>query len=556
MNDTLEASRKTPHEDSKFESLKDVEFAGDNPPEEDETPEKDSPGEIALDEKVARLREPFEIDEAVRIEHEERLSQWQADSDARASELESLREEEERLEDEEETISGKMKDQQGKFSTRLRTKLGMRDKTVTELASRRRDVQRRLYEIGMRKEDIDSKEQSAKIDLDYLYREPEYEESPEPLTVEQKEQFLDPEALSELSLEEYIALWRRLNPFYASHVTRQGIRDHNSMFYHSAGMGEFQSGFTEMLERGKAIHSGGEVHYGITEGFTEEDVSHALEIAMPSYEDDIDERLEAGDDPEDVANWFVDHLPMNYTWASAEPWSDLNAIHFGRNTCLDETYGAEKGNEVFYIFPIDVIASQNRFGGHIGSSFSTAQVKSERKWNDMFVWSETGRIPLDAGIVFLPKSTLVSPETGSVYETVESINERGEIKREPFLDEEIVQTLIKTIETLEQEDFYNPEKGSIYDVLYDRERREALKERLKNEFHLSDEIIDHIFEGNIELIRSPKDYAENDMFASSARADGFDLDSLSQEEKFRLSVSYGLERRSLGFKKAEKTIPA
>ncbi|MBR3131176.1 hypothetical protein IKG31_01230 [Candidatus Saccharibacteria bacterium] len=40
MNDTLEASRKTPHEDSKFESIKDVEFAGDNPPEEDETLEK------------------------------------------------------------------------------------------------------------------------------------------------------------------------------------------------------------------------------------------------------------------------------------------------------------------------------------------------------------------------------------------------------------------------------------------------------------------------------------------------------------------------------------
>ena len=66
----------------------------------------------------------------------------------------------------------------------------------------------------------------------------EYESLPEEMpSPEEKKAELTFEKMAELSTEEYLELWKHLNPFYVTHVTRQGVRDHNSMIYHSGGMG-------------------------------------------------------------------------------------------------------------------------------------------------------------------------------------------------------------------------------------------------------------------------------------------------------------------------------
>lgn len=561
MNETPESplSAESPAS-ADFDSLRDVEFAGDQSPavETAETIETHEDAEaLTLEEKVARLRAPFEADEAVRTAREHRLSQLKIEADTRAEELDSLRKTRDGLLAKQSSLSAAVTEQQRKFTSRLRLRLGMKNRTVAGLASRRNIVQGQVYALDHRENELAALEDTSRLETDELLRQPDYEPHPEPLSVAEKARLLTPEALAELSLDEYIALWRRLNPFYASHVTRQGIRDHNSMFYHSAGMGEFSHGFTEMLGAGKSLHSASEVRYGLPpEGFTEDDVRHALKIAIKDRGKDIDERLTEGASTAEVADDLVDHLPYNYTWASAEPWSDVNAIHFGRNTCLDETYGAEKGNEVFYIFPIDVIASQSRFGGHVGRGFDTAQVASERKWNDMFVWSETGRIPLDSGIVFLPKSAEVSPETGSLYETVESIGPNGEKVREPFLDEAVVQTVDKIIQTLEGEGAFDEYGLLSYEHTSTQAQCDALVARFRDEFGLSQELAERLLDKRSDLLCSRHRIIQDDMLKFQAERDGFSPDTMDEEEKYRIYLRYNLEFRTFGFQKAKNPTPA
>ena len=253
------------------------------------------------------------------------------------------------------------------------------------------------------------------------------EEAPEALpSPEQKERELTFEHLSGISTEEYLELWRHLNPFYTTHVTRQGIRDHSGMMYHTAGVGAFQNGGKEVFADGKILRTPAEARYGLPADFTEEDVAKALEEMVPQ-----DDEFE-GWTPQQI----LQNLPFNSTMASADPWADKQAIHFAQHTVLDELYGGERNNEVFFVFPTDVLASQCKFGGHMHGDLTTAQVSSERKWNDLFVWPEDGKIPLDAGFAFLPKSQMVDRKTGSKYATREVVDEEGNTELVPEKDEE------------------------------------------------------------------------------------------------------------------------
>ncbi|MDD5074197.1 MAG: hypothetical protein PHU92_03445, partial [Candidatus Shapirobacteria bacterium] len=84
---------------------------------------------------------------------------------------------------------------------------------------------------------------------------------------------------------------------------------------------------------------------------------------------------------------------------------------------------AEEGNEAFLVYPVDVLASQYKYGfGYDRMNFiHHANDRDFRRLgmdNDVFVWPGTldnPGIPVDSGIVFLPKNSLVDPETGSIY---------------------------------------------------------------------------------------------------------------------------------------------
>lgn len=248
------------------------------------------------------------------------------------------------------------------------------------------------------------------------------------LSNEQKRQLLKPEVLAALSTEQYIDLWKQLNPYFLSHVTRQGMRDHSAMVYHSSGMGEFTNGFKNALLDQKLIRP-----------------PYALGPLQERTEDAVREWLGSWVLDESTEQKALDKLDklMNFNFGAAPKYPDKTAVHFATEIVADQYYGAESGNEVFFIFPTDTIASQYDFAFN-GKEKDFTKPQSETKWNDIFVWPQTvtnAGISIDAGFVFLPKSTLVDPQSGSKYAS-EFVEIDGKEMRVLIEDPEMVRKCI------------------------------------------------------------------------------------------------------------------
>ena len=260
-----------------------------------------------------------------------------------------------------------------------------------------------------------------------------YEKTQElPLTNQEKRRLLRPEVLADLSMSEYITLWRRLNPHFLSHVTRQGFRDHSGMAYHTAGLQEFQNGFLDVLKDNKVLRPPLAL-----QGLQSRD-----ETTVKKYLDET-EVLQAENEVE--AQKRLDNL-LNHHLADAPKYPDKTAVHFAAQTVADMFYGGERNNEVFFIYPADVIASQHDFAFNWdGGNFSKPTAAGESQWNDVFVWPETLDNPgvsLDTGVVFLPENTPVDPDTGSKY-VVETKIVAGEEKRVMVEDTVLVNSFLE-----------------------------------------------------------------------------------------------------------------
>ena len=253
-----------------------------------------------------------------------------------------------------------------------------------------------------------------------------------PLSIEEKEELLKPEALAQLSTEEYIKLWKRLNPYYLSHVTRQGFRDHNAMVYHSAGIGQYSNGFVEVAEDEGIIRPPIFIRENGLRSRDKESVRRWLE----------DNEIFKGN--KEQAQRRVHGLVNIQRVVDTPKYPDATAVHFMTEHVGNGYYGGERGNEVFFVFPTDVVASQNNFYFN-GKEKSFTKPQSEEKWNDVFVWSKTQEnlgVPIDAGLVFLPNSTLVDPETGSKYASKIIIGEDGAKKRVLIEDSSIAERVV------------------------------------------------------------------------------------------------------------------
>ncbi|MDD3475056.1 MAG: hypothetical protein PHP08_04155 [Candidatus Dojkabacteria bacterium] len=285
--------------------------------------------------------------------------------------------------------------------------------------------------LGLEKQDLKSSEKKE-------YENPTIKElvsayyekiSNTPLENDEKRDLLKLEVLANLETDEYIKLWKRLNPYFLSHVTRQGFRDHIGMVYHSAGVAEYTSGFTNIMDDEAKIASPLELE-GLKSRNKESVRKWLGDWVLEGNEEQAMEKL---------------HNLIEFHLASAPKYPDKTAIHFMAEVVGNDYYGAESNNEVFFIFPSDVIASQYNyaFNGR-EKDFTTPQ--SEMKWNDVFVWpkeSDNQGIMIDAGFVFLPNSALVDPETGSKYESKIIHDENGEEKRILIEDESIFNKYIQ-----------------------------------------------------------------------------------------------------------------
>lgn len=313
-----------------------------------------------------------------------------------------------------------------------------------------------------------------------------------PLNPDEKEKLLQFDSLAELSTDEYLKLWRRLNPFFVTHITRQGIRDHNGIGEHAAGLGQFHNGFTDILKANKSLLSPAKVRHGIGISDNAEVARAALDEgekaflenkSIDSMREDLRKRENLNSAPKtdqeidgEIFKSLMRNLPIygiekNISGLGGA-WSDISAIHFGQNTVLNEIYGGEDQNEIFVVYPADVIASQCRFGSLKDNiamkGFTSPNVSEERKWNDLFVWTDDGTIPIDAGLVFIPKSTQVDRETGSRYQ------ESGDISN-----------LKHSENTVEASTFWenyfdnHPDLRPSHVIYYDGDPNEALKTLLE-----------------------------------------------------------------------------
>lgn len=224
-----------------------------------------------------------------------------------------------------------------------------------------------------------------------------------PLSIDEKKKLLKPEILSELSLDEYVFLWKRLHPYFLGHVTRQGFRDHVGGSNHIWGLEEFHEWFTSVLDDDRLLRPPISVHSGLN--------PHDREAIKTFVENEV---LTESVDAEGAKN-LLDRILWS-SIASAPKYAADTSLHFAKEIIADNTYGWERWNEIFYVFPSDVIASQYDYAFNWTADFREKQ--HEEKWNDIFVWpsnKDTNAIPLDMWIVFLPEDALVDPNTGSRY---------------------------------------------------------------------------------------------------------------------------------------------
>jgi len=436
-----------------------------------------------------------------------------------------------------------LKKRQEKRIVKLKNLLGLRDKKIDALRiaiELNSTARRKLYD------DSQVTEKNLEFSKQALSEMPNPKDllaayydkiSTEPINLEQKKELLDPEALAQLSEEEYIALWKRLNPHFVSHVTRQGFRDHNAMVYHSGGMQEFSNGLVDMLGDGKLLRP----PIAVRGGLKSRDESSVREwlsdyVLEAENEEDAEKRL-AG---------FLHH-----TIATAPKYPDETAVHFANEIVSDGYYGGERNNEVFIVYPSDVIASQHCYAFN-GAQKDFTKPQSEQKWNDVFVWPRTVENPgisIDAGIVFLPNETRVDPETGSKYASrVETVN--GAEKRVMIEDEELISAFVDWAENLNEE---SPVIKALKE--YNESNKDMWSNRRDNE-----KICFDVFRKEIMQLGFPEDTANDiirSMFGSVNGIYQFECDGkIGFGDSKKDAAINKLRDASANWKRAENSITA
>lgn len=351
--------------------------------------------------------------------------------------------------------------QKSSLSVRLKSMLGIKDKKLEFFQSKWYSTFNHFWDQSSELEVL--RQHQKELPDPKILIEAYYEKMQTlPLTQQEKRDFLKPEVLESLTTEEYITLWRRLNPYFLSHVTRQGFRDHNAMVYHSAGMREFHGGFVGILQDEHQLRPPLAIH-----GLSRRDEQSVREYIK-------DWVLQA--ENQDEAKTRFDAV-LHHTLASAPKYPDTTAVHFMAQTVGDGYYGGETGNEVFFVFPSDMVASQYDYSFN-GWEKDFTKMQSEDKWNDVFVWPKDVNNPgisLDVGLVFLPENTPVDPLTGSKYASrVEIID--GQKKRVMIEDTKRVNAFV---DWAIQQNELSPIKVAA--KAYTEERNDYMREALRRD---------------------------------------------------------------------------
>lgn len=204
---------------------------------------------------------------------------------------------------------------------------------------------------------------------------------------EDMEKYFSEDHLTSISLSDYILLLKRFPSEMVTHVTRQGVRDHVGHVDHTEGQDQYSDSFMQILRSGR--------------------LSPVASIWVDQKRKDILQRFLGlkGIDKQ-TALRRLDFILS----PGRGNFGDIAAVHFALEEVADASYGAEKGNEIFVIYPTPFIASKTHF-------YRSLTEKAPGVNNDLYVWpTEEQGISINAGIVFIPADAKVDPNTGSKYE--------------------------------------------------------------------------------------------------------------------------------------------
>lgn len=370
------------------------------------------------------------------------------------------------------------------------------------------------------------KEKQAEIPNPKQLLEAYYEKvATQPLSNEQKRELLKPEVLSSLSTEEYTVLWRRLNPHFLAHVTRQGFRDHTGgdiMVDHNSGYREYINGFVDVMGNGRSIFP----------PIARIGLVNRDEATVKSF---VSNFLKEASSAEEAKEMFVRFL--NRGMASAPKYPDITATHLAAQIVSDGYYGGERGNEVFFVYPSDVLASQYAFAFN-GWEKDFTRPQSETKWNDVFIWTDPNHpgVPVDSGIVFLAEKVPVDPETGSKYASEIKVVD-GEEKRVMIEDTAMVSSFVEWGKKLDDQ---SPLKKAFSS--YKDERNYNRQQDLKEDCFAA-------FVGELQGLGFATDSSA--ALASKLIGEMFYKDSFDEEALRGIMESSGAR-----LKRAESTVPA
>lgn len=247
-------------------------------------------------------------------------------------------------------------------------------------------------------------------------------------TAEDVKKYFNPEHLASLSIEEYELLMQRFPSQMVTHVTRQVIRDHLGAVNHFAGINKYWDGFNTTMKNGRKLKH--QLSLSVGELSKDEALENFLKRGFINLDgcENEEQALEALDEFSDFKNLHYD----------GSMW-DFTSIHVATEEVADAHYGAEKYNEIFFTFPSALIASQYAYSGQLDQAGGDYH-------NNQWIWSKDEEgMPVDAGVVFIPKNTPVSPRNGSRYELDADMNPKENTELINNLSEKVSKPEFQTL---------------------------------------------------------------------------------------------------------------
>lgn len=248
-----------------------------------------------------------------------------------------------------------------------------------------------------------------------------------PLTHNERKEYLNPETLQGLTVDDYLILTHRLTGDFASHVTRYGVREnmfsHATGGAHTVGEGTFVDSFTPLLKSG-SIKSKIDLLKG-DKYFVNVHAKNLIEY----YKND--ESVIFDDDR--LLDLFLEHFTKSDSGAM-----DFQSAHFALNY-VNKDYGTENGYSIYAYYPLEVLTDNFEHG--------LFRDVTNIPYNDFYVYANGG-VPLDLGILVIPGNVDVDPKTGSQYQ----LDKSGKPKIEQTVDG-LVQ-YVRAQETIKSEEFW------------------------------------------------------------------------------------------------------